>query len=129
MDGESGAQMSADELGEVLKDVETVRRINDSLQLVVEPGVSERRWLPLRDVLSHLYSDEASARRIAAQAQLDVARIHFGGSALDRWQAILTEAIYAGAMERVMQAARREYGGNEELMKALRVYEQGRVRA
>jgi hypothetical protein len=123
-DGEGALPISADDFNAILQDSALVRELHEmAAQIAAEATPpAESRWLPLRDLLSRLYADEASARRIAAQAQLNVERIHFGGSALDRWQAILTEAHHAGAMRRVIEVARKEYGGNEELASALRAF-------
>ena len=62
----------------------------------------------------------ASARRIADQAHLDGARIHFSARAVDSWHAILTEAAHAGRLEQIIQAVQQEYGANAELAKAVR---------
>lgn len=136
-DGEGALAISADDFNAIMKDSRTAAELRDlaaqAAQAAVQsPGAvggwtAESSWLPLRDLLCRLYADEAGARRIAAQAQLDVARIHFGGSALDRWQAILTEAVHAVAMRRVIEAVRNEYGDNDELAGAVRAYEAWRA--
>jgi hypothetical protein len=41
---------------------------------------------------------------------------------VDGWHAILTEASHAGLVERVIEAARQEYGANRELAAAVRHY-------
>ena len=101
------APFSADEL----------RQAQAELQAEAIP-VSDPPWLPLRDVLAELYGDEASARRIAAQAHLDVGHIAFGPRALDCWHAILTEAVRSGQVAAVIRVALAEYAGNVALLRA-----------
>ncbi len=79
-------------------------------------------WLPLRDVLAALYADEASARRVAAQAGLTLTRIAFSPPALNIWHAILTEAARAGRMDSVIAVAQGEYGRNADLRAAVARY-------
>jgi hypothetical protein len=79
----------------------------------------EESWRPLRDLLAQFYPDESSARRIAAQAHLDSARIHFSARAVDSWHAILTEAAHAGLLDGVIQAVQQEYGANTALAQAV----------
>ena len=46
----------------------------------------------LRDVLSSLYDNEASARRVAEEAGLNIRTISFGSSASNMWHSIISEA-------------------------------------
>jgi hypothetical protein len=66
-------------------------------------------WQPLRDELAALYPDEASARRVAAQAGLNSARIVFGGAPVNLWHGVLTEAERGGQIDAVAAVARQEY--------------------
>lgn len=78
------------------------------------------RWLPLRDVLARLYPDEAGARRLAAQGGLDASQIAFGGRAVDRWHAILTEAIFVDRLGDLVLVALAEYGNHPGLRSAIK---------
>jgi hypothetical protein len=86
----------------------------------VEPG--EGAWLPLRDVLATLYGDESSARRVAAQAELEVGRIAFDPRALECWHAILGEAAHGGQVGALIKVALMEYAGNAALHRAVLHY-------
>jgi hypothetical protein len=79
-------------------------------------------WRRLRDVLAGLYPDEASARRVAAQAGLESARIAFGGQPINTWHALLTEAEHGGQVEAVAAVAQQEYPANPQLRQALREF-------
>jgi predicted DNA-binding protein (UPF0251 family) len=118
------ALLNADLLVKFVKEEEGIQKAATEIKRVTEAMHSEKRWQPLRDVLAQLYPDEASARRIAAQAQLDSARIHFAPRAVDSWHAILTEAAHMGLMESVIAAAQQEYRANVELAKAVQHYRQ-----
>ncbi|HXF62758.1 MAG TPA: effector-associated domain EAD1-containing protein, partial [Caldilineaceae bacterium] len=78
------------------------------------PADGERR-AALRDVLASLYPDEASARRVAAQAGLEVGRISFSAQAVNNWHAILTEAERSDQLQTLIQVVRSEYGANRAL--------------
>jgi hypothetical protein len=108
--------MSADELMEALNKIGGLHQLLADLRQVTDAPLSEATWQPLRDLLAQLYPDEASARRIADQAQLDGTRIHFAARALDRWHALLTEASHAGYMEKVIAVALAEYPNNRDLV-------------
>lgn len=126
--GEAG--LRADDLLRLMKEGSDWETIVAELRRVTigdEEVVSEEQWRPLRDVLAQLYPDETSARRMAAQAHLDVARIHFSPRAVDSWHAILTEAAHAGRIEAVIAAAQAEYGANSTLVNAARHFHQARV--
>lgn len=119
-----GGPINADDMMQLLTDQNAVQAILADLRRVTETPNTESAWRPLRDVLAQFYPDESSARRIAAQAYLDSARIHFSARAVDSWHAILTEAAHAGRMEGVIQAVEQEYGANGELAKAVLHYRQ-----
>ena len=123
-----GVELTADDLVKFLGEMggwqSLLAEIESVTESVVETSSSEANLQPLRDVLAHFYPDEASARRIAAQAHLDTARIHFAPRAVDSWHAILTEAAHAGLLEHVIDAAQKEYGSNPELARAVRRYRQ-----
>ena len=72
----------------------------------------------LRDTLAALYAEEASARRVAADAGLDVRRIAFMGQAINTWYAILQEAVKLDRLDALLQVALHEYGANGALQAA-----------
>jgi hypothetical protein len=119
-----GAELSADDLVKFLTEAGGWQTLLAEIDRATEATASEATWHPLRDVLAHFYPDEASARRMAAQAHLDSARIHFSARAVDTWHAILTEAAHAGHLEHVIEAVQQEYGTNPELARAVRRYRQ-----
>ena len=72
----------------------------------------------LRDTLAALYPEEASARRLAADAGLDVRRIGFTGQAINTWHAIVQEAVKLDRLDALLQRALHEYGANGALQAA-----------
>lgn len=132
-DTNDNVELNADDLLKLMVQGDGWRTVITELRRVTgmaqDGPASEERWRPLRDALVQLYADESSARRIAAQAQLDVARIHFSARAVDSWHAILTEAAHAGLLEGVIAAALQEYGTNPALAKAVKHYRQQRAQA
>ena len=73
----------------------------------------------LRNALATLYPDETSARRVVADAGMDIRRIPFTPHALNNWHAILTEATKGDHIDALVQVALAEYGGNTPLGAAL----------
>jgi hypothetical protein len=130
MAAKGGMELTADDLVKFLGEMggwqSLLAEIERVTERVTETTPIEANWQPLRDVLAHFYPDETSARRIAAQAHLDTARIHFAPRAVDSWHAILTEAAHAGLLEQVIDATQQEYGANPELTQAVRRYRQSR---
>jgi hypothetical protein len=124
--GSAGA-LDADDFMTFMKEMGGLQMALADLSRVAGGVSAEDLWRPLRDVLAQLYPDESSARRMAAQAHLDSARIHFSARAIDSWHAIMTEASHAGMVERVIDAAQREYGTNAELTRAVHHYRQARL--
>ncbi|MCC6455892.1 MAG: hypothetical protein IT328_13150 [Caldilineaceae bacterium] len=124
-----GAELSADDLVKFLTEAGGWQTLLAEIDRATETTASETAWRPLRDVLAHFYPDEASARRMAAQAHLDSARIHFSARAVDTWHAILTEAAHAGHLEHLINAVQQEYAANPELAQAVRRYRQSQPQA
>lgn len=77
---------------------------------------------PLAHVLAHLYSDQASARRLAQGAGLDLAHIAFDAKAINTWTAILTEAEFEGHTQTLLDQASGEYPNWPELTAARQAY-------
>lgn len=75
-----------------------------------------------RATLAHLYPDEASARRLVADAGLAADRIPFSGHAANTWHAILTEAEKTGQIAAVLAVALKEYGNNQTLQAVAAFY-------
>ena len=126
-EGKAGAEWNAEGMMRFLMEMGGLGMLVADLKRVIDSPVSETGWRPLRDVLAQLYPDEASARRIADQAHLDGARIHFSARAVDSWHAILTEATHTGRLEEIIQAVQQEYGANAELAKAVRHVRQSQI--
>ena len=73
----------------------------------------------LRDLLVTLYPDEASIRRVIAQARLDAAHIGFSPRAVDTWHAFLAEAGFSGRLAALMAVAVAEYRDHRALHRAV----------
>lgn len=131
----SDTELSADDLVKFLTEIGGWQALLADIErvtaaIITEDEAQEEKevaaWRPLRDVLAQFYPDEASARRMAAQADLDSTRIHFSARAVDTWHAILTEAAHAGHLEHVIEAVQEEYGTNPELARAIARYRTAR---
>jgi tetratricopeptide (TPR) repeat protein len=72
----------------------------------------------LRDILAELYEDEASARRVAADAGLDARRIAIGQRSLDNWHAILQEALHQRRGAALCEVVYKEYPKHGVLQEA-----------
>ena len=99
--------------------VPAIRRHLESLHQAHEPQAGDNPLAELRDLLTQLYPDEGSARRVVADAGLDAARIHFGTAAINFWQSILEEAQKAGQLGQLAVVAQKEFGGNLALKAVL----------
>ena len=90
------------------------------------------RWSPtltrLRDVLAYLYGSEGDARRITTEAELYLARIDFSGKAANMWQSILEEALKQEKLHALIETARQEYPGNQDLAQAWQAHRQFEAR-
>jgi hypothetical protein len=126
-DASDAGALNADDFMSFMKEMGGLQIAFADLSRVAASTASEDDWRPLRDALAQLYPDESSARRIAAQAHLDSARIHFSARAVDSWHAILTEAAHADLLDEVIRAVQQEYGANTELAKAVQHYRQSRL--
>ena len=84
--------------------------------------VSQNLLANLRDVLAVLYGDEASMRRVIADAGVSEGRISFSGQALNTWHAILREATNLNQVEALLQVVLRDYGANHALTVAVTAY-------
>jgi hypothetical protein len=126
-DGGGAGALSADDFMSFMQQMGGLEIAFAELSHMAANTASEESWRPLRDVLAQLYPDESSARRIAAQAHLDSARIHFSARAVDSWHAILTEATHSGLLDGVIHAVQQEYGANTALAKAVQRYRQSRL--
>jgi hypothetical protein len=90
-----------------------------------EPAL-DAPWIALRDALAGLYPDEASIRRIAAQAGLALGRISFSAPAVNNWHAVLMEAERSNRVHELVAVVQGEYGANPLLAKALADYGRSR---
>lgn len=83
----------------------------------------------LRDTLAKLYPDESSIRRIITDAGIASSRINLDGSAINIWQAVLSEAIKYDQVDALLDVVRLEYGTNAafQINAGGRVYIEGNV--
>lgn len=75
-------------------------------------------------VLANLYDTDAQARIIGKDADLDLTRIPFNGSAQIIWDAIVAEAHKQNKAELLIQRARQDFPMNAELQATLQSVEQ-----
>ncbi len=120
-DGEAVIPFSADELREAQGELVRWRALWEGASApgALPPPVGEAQWDALRDVLATLYPDEASVRRVVAQARLDVTRIGFSPRGVDTWHAVLLEAAHSGRLEALMDVAASEYRDHRVLRLAV----------
>lgn len=82
----------------------------------------DRALNALQAALVDLYPDEADARRVAEGAGLNTAYADFGGSAMDRWHSVLSEAVRQGRVEDLIALAQGEYRVHAGLAAAVEAY-------
>lgn len=82
----------------------------------------QQALVALRDALADLYTDAATARRVASDAGLDLRQISFSTRALDNWTAILDEAEKQGLVSDLIGIARKEYPRYQRLADAAAAY-------
>lgn len=68
--------------------------------------------IKLRDVLTALYPDEASIRRVIADSGIGLPYIDFTPKPVNNWHSILTEAETRGRVDMLLDVVEREYGRN-----------------
>jgi hypothetical protein len=122
--GEGVAPFTADELRLAQAELERWRAAQARIAAPLPPGQGgpappQSARLALRDALAALYPDEASARRIAAQAGLALGRIAFAASAVNNWHAIIQEAEHSGRMAALHAVVQAEYGADAAWQAAL----------
>lgn len=78
----------------------------------------------LRDLLATLYSDGADAKRLALEAQLDIFQINFNNKLVNVWTEIINLARENGKLSDLIQRARKEYPGNEQLSRLAAIFAQ-----
>ena len=76
----------------------------------------------LRDILTVLYPDEVSARRIVDDAGLDSSLISFSAHAKNNWHMILAEADKQGKVNDLLAIVYGEYGENSHLRRVFVAY-------
>ena len=76
----------------------------------------------LRHILSTLYPDEPSIRRVVNDTGLSSLRIAFSGTAINTWHSVLKETEHTGKVDSLFATVLGEYGGNPKLMQAIDDY-------
>lgn len=76
-----------------------------------------------RNVLANLYPDEASIRRIIADAELTLGQIALHSTARNNWHAVLTEAVKVDQLELLLGVVADEYGKNKNFQAVLAAYQ------
>ena len=100
----------------------TTPKLTEGSAPITSETVPPKLLTNLRDVLAVLYADEASMRRVIADAGVNEGRIPFSGQALNTWHAILREAVNINQVEALLQVALRDYGANHALTTAVAAY-------
>ena len=73
----------------------------------------------LSSVLADLYSDPESIRRLAAEAEIDIARVNLSQPAINAWAAVVREAERESRMAALAAIVIREYPAYAPLQAAL----------
>jgi hypothetical protein len=100
-------------------------RVTQQLGPTISPADSTQSesLQQLRDALAALYPDEASARRVVADARLSSNAIDFRGNAVTMWFAILAEAQrHQDGVTRLLDAVDKEYHENAAFGNARQAY-------
>lgn len=77
---------------------------------------------PLWHVLAHLYPDESSIRRIAAESGVDLSRVPLNSTPKNNWHSVLKEAEKHHQINALLVVVEREYGNNEDFRSACEDY-------
>lgn len=77
----------------------------------------------LRKSLAYLYIDERNIRTVVQGLKIDLARIVLNDSAINIWNAILTEATKNNQVDALLDAVKADYGENDEFQKVCDEYE------
>ena len=78
----------------------------------------------LRNILATLYSNEADIRRIGNDSGIDLRHINFNTSAINIWNAVLTEAEKHQQVEELLKAVEGEYPRSQPFHDAYSAYRQ-----
>ncbi|MEM7133541.1 MAG: AAA family ATPase [Chloroflexota bacterium] len=77
----------------------------------------------MRTLFSRFFDDNASVRRIAMDAGLDISRLNLTGSPTNVWHGVMSEAEKHGKLASLVQVAVEEYpSSTEEFSELLRIY-------
>lgn len=112
----------ADERHERLLNLATALQatINGALSSTIvsnKPGDQREAIRQLREVLTNLYSDPISARRLVDDIGLPASDMSFGGTAQNMWYSILNEAQkHSGGIEKLITAALVDYRDHKPLL-------------
>ncbi len=79
----------------------------------------------LAGALAEIYADEASIRRIARESELSLKRIAFDARPDNTWSSVLTEASFQGKVDKIIDAASKEYPAVPDLQAAVAAYRTG----
>lgn len=86
--------------------------------------MSQQYLIELRTALVELYPDDASIRRVAADAGIHSSRIAFTAIAVNAWHSLLTEAEKVGRVNVLLGVVENEYRDNKEFREACAAYRQ-----
>lgn len=76
----------------------------------------------LRNILTNLYPDEPSIRRLTADAGVDLSRVVLNSAATNNWHAILTEMEKNNRVDILLSVVEHEYGSNQAFLQACETY-------
>ena len=68
----------------------------------------------LQKILTKLYEDERSIRRIVSDAGITSSTMYIDAHALNSWHSVLTEAEKHHQVETLLKAVENEFGNNQE---------------
>ncbi|MEZ4869934.1 MAG: effector-associated domain EAD1-containing protein [Caldilineaceae bacterium] len=84
--------------------------------------MNSNSFIDLRTVLTTLYSDEQSIRRICSDSGVNLGAIIFGAGAINIWHSAWEETKKQNKVDALLEKVREEYPKNEELQKACENY-------
>ena len=81
----------------------------------------------LQKILTKLYEDERSIRRIVSDAGITSSTMYIDAHALNSWHSVLTEAEKHHQVETLLKAVENEFGNNQEFRAAYYAYRRSAI--
>lgn len=91
-------------------------RDRDNGTAILDATITPEQWVRLRECLARLYDAPDKARRVTADAGLNVSTINFNGAAREYWHSVLDEATKRGMLSAIFKIARNDYATDSTLL-------------